>query len=498
MLRIAQLDAVARQRARVHLSDAARARMERCYGFLQRLADTGVPVYGLTTGCGPLASQPIPPERREEFQRNLVRSHAASLGAPHPTPYVRAAMALRAHVLARGHSGVDPYCVELVAAMLNGGIHPVVREVGSVGASGDLVELAQLALAVLGEGSVEVGGGTFSAAQALRDIDHAPLVPRFREGLALMNGTSFHSAAAALLLARAARVAEAAQIAAAMSLEALHGAAEALDPALHAARPHPGQVRVAATLRRLTAGSTLLRRDPASAATQDAYTLRCIPQVLGTVLDILATAGTTVELELQAVSDNPLFLVDEERVVHGGNFHGQPVAMALDHLKMALVELGVLTERRLARLLDATLSGLPPFLIRDGAGLRSGFMGLQYCASSMAADNAVLAMPASVHSVPTNAGNQDVVSMGMVAARQARHVLDNVARVVAIELLCVAQALDLRGAHAAGAGTRAAYDVIRARSAPLLEDRPVADDVDAIGAMVEDETIQRAVVAATT
>jgi histidine ammonia-lyase len=282
-----------------------------------------------------------------------------------------------------------------------------------------------------------------------------------------------------------------------MVFEALAGNLEAYDPALQQTRPHPGQRQVAERIAQLVTGSALVRNPETSAGMQDAYTLRCIPQVLGTVLDTLQAAGTVIETELNSVTDNPLFLVEERRVVHGGNFHGQPVAVALDQLKLGIVELGVMSERRIARLLDATLNrGLPPFLIRDGAGLRSGFMGLQYCASSMAADNAVLAAPASVRSVPTNANNQDVVSMGMVAARQARQVLDNVQRTVAIELLCAAQALDLRGAAHAGAGTRAAHALIRAHAAPLIEDRPLADDVEAVSRLIDEESLVQAADAA--
>src|ERR1700687_1006221 len=445
-LTVDDLDAVARLDATVQVGVEVRQRIERSYAFIQRLAQTQTPVYGLTTGCGPLASQPIPAERREEFQRNLVRSHATTLGTPHPTRFVRAAMALRGHVFALGYSGVAPATVDVLVAMLNAGIHPIVREIGGVGASGDLLELAQIALAVIGEGTVDVDCRIRPAAEALRAAQIEPIVPRYREGLALMNGTSFHTGAAAVLIARARRVAAAAQIAAAMALEALRGNLEAYDPALQAARPHVGQRVVAARIERLVDGSSLVRRDRSSASTQDAYTLRCVPQVVGPVVEALAAVQAVVEIEINAVIDNPLFLADEGRVIHGGNFHGQPVAMALDQLKTAMVELGVMSERRVARLLDATLNGgLPPFLIRDGAGLRSGLMGLQYCASAMAADNAVLATPTSVQSVPTNANNQDIVSMGMVAARHARQVIDNVERIVAIELLCATPALDLCG-----------------------------------------------------
>lgn len=480
------VDDIARRRAPAALNPAARDAMLRCHDFVRTLAGSDTPVYGLTTGCGPLAGHRIDAAAREAFQRNLIRSHAVTLGQPHPTAFARAAMVTRAHVLALGYSGVEPGTVELLIRMLNAGVHPIVREVGGVGASGDLVELAQIALAALGEGEVDVDGRVVPALDALRAAGIEPLVPRYREGLALMNGTSFHTGVAALLVAGARRVAAAAQVAAAMLFEALAGHRETLDPALYATRPHAGQGAVADRLTQLTRGSTLVRSDVSAAGRQDPYTLRCIAQVIGPALDAVEAVAAVVETELNAVSDNPLFLADEGRVVHGGNFHGQPVAMALDQLKIGLIELGVMGERRIARVLDAALSGgLPPFLIRGDAGLHSGFMGLQYCATTLAAENAQLASPASVASIPTNANNQDVVSMGMLAARHAARVLDNVRRMIAIELLCAAQALELRGIEKSGAGTRAAHQLLRAHVAPLTEDRPLAPDVERVVGLIE-------------
>jgi histidine ammonia-lyase len=484
-LTVAHVDAVARHRAPVALAPAAAAAIARSHAFLQRLADAGAPVYGLTTGCGPLAGARIEAAARAAFQRNLVRSHAVGLGAPHPEAAVRAAMLVRAQVFAQGRSGVAPATVELLLGMLNAGVHPVVRELGGVGASGDLVELAEIARVALGEGEALVDGQTRPAAAALRAAGLEPLTPRLREGLALINGTSFHTAAAALAVRGAARVAAAAEIAAAMLFEALGGHQEALDAALHAARPHAGQTAVAARLRALTAGSALVRSG-AVASSQDPYTLRCIPQVLGPVRDAIAAAERVVAVELNAASDNPLILAEEERVVHGGNFHGQPVAMALDQLKTALVALGVASERRIARVLDPRLNGgLPPFLVRGDAGLQSGFMGLQYCATTIAAEQALLAAPASVRSLPTNAGNQDMVPMGMLAARSATRVLEGARQLVAIELLCAAQALDLRGLDRAGTGTRAAHAAIRAVAPPLRDDRALRPDVEAIMDLID-------------
>jgi histidine ammonia-lyase len=456
-------------------------RLQSSYEFVKRLAADNTPVYGLTTGCGPLASSSISAEDRRNFQRNLIRSHAVTLGHPHPVVFVRAAMGARAHVLAKGYSGIDPDLIRLFAGMLNAGVHPVVREVGSVGASGDLVELAQIALAMIGEGEVESGGRTRKAGDALREADLNPLPLRYREGLALINGTSFHTGAAAVLLVRAQRITRAAQVAATLILEALCGNIEAFAAELQAARPHNGQRLVAERVRQLARDSALVRPEGTAASKQDAYSLRCIPQIIGTVVDLLASASNTIETELDSISDNPLFLADEGRVLHGGNFHGQPVAMAIDQLKTAVVEVGVQSERRLARVLDSTLNdGLPPFLVRNRPGINSAFMGLQYCASSMAADNAVLAAPASVHSIPTNANNQDVVSMGMVAARHAIRVIDNVERMVAIELLSGAQALELRGVTRAGRGTREAYGLVRDHAAAVDEDRPLGGDVEAM------------------
>jgi histidine ammonia-lyase len=390
-------------------------------------------------------------------------------------------------VLALGHSGVAPAAIELLIGMLNAGLHPIVREVGGVGASGDLVELAEIARAAIGEGEVEVGGRVIAAAAALHGAGLAPLQPRHREGLALMNGTSFHTGVGAVLVMRARQLAAAAQVAAAMLFEALGGHREALDPALQAARPHAGQRVVAERLARLTRDSTLVRGDGSAPARQDPYTVRCIAQVIGPALEAIDAAGAVVDTELNAVSDNPLFLADAGRVVHGGNFHGQSVAMALDQLKTALVAIGVMAERRIARVLDAALSGgLPPFLIRGDAGLQSGFMGLQYTATTLAAENAQLAAPASVRSIPTNANNQDVVSMGMLAARHAARVLDNVEQLTAIELLCAAQALELRGIERAGTGTRAAHALLRVRTAPVLEDRPLAVEVDEVVKAIDD------------
>jgi histidine ammonia-lyase len=473
--------------APVGLGREVRARCEASHRQLQALADTGRVVYGLNTGCGPLCDRAIPRDALPEFQKNLVRSHAVGLGAAHPERVVRATMAARAYSLAQGRSAVRPLVVETLVEMLNAGVHPVIPEVGSVGASGDLVELAHVARGLMGEGEVDWQGARRPAAAACADAGIAPVVFEGREALALMNGTSCETAQAALLVLDGEELVAAAEAAAALVVEVLGGSVEAFDPRVHAARPHAGQQRSAAHLYALLAGSRRARPGELTAAAvdgrvpavQDPYTLRCIPQVLGAARATLEHVRQVVAVELNSVTDNPTFFPDEAAVLHAGNFHGQPIAMAVDHLKVALAEIALFSERRLARLLDpATNRGLPPFLIRDRIGVRSGLMGLQYCASSTVADNAVLAHPTSLGSVPTNANNQDVVGMGSVAVRHARRLLDNGRRVVAIELLAAAEAADIVGIEEMGEGTRAVYAAVRALVPPLSEDRAVGADLE--------------------
>jgi histidine ammonia-lyase len=480
--------------ARVGLDGELRARLARSQRQLETLAKSGRVIYGFTTGCGPLCDQPVAAADVARFQLNLVRSHASGLGPAHAADVVRATMAVRAHTLAQGRSAVRPVVVETLAAMLNAGILPVVPEIGSVGASGDLVELAHVARALAGEGSVDWRGCRVAAAEAFAGAGLAPVTLDGREALALMNGTSCEAAQAALAVLGAERLVAAAEATAALVIEVLGGNPEAFDERVHGARPHVGQAQSAAHLRALLAGSrrlhdTAARGVPGSAGArpvQDAYTLRCVPQVLGAVRATIAHVRDVIAVEIDAVSDNPTFFPEDDVVLHAGNFHGQPVALAVDHLKVALAEIALFSERRLARLLDpATSGGLPPFLIRDRAGLRSGLMGLQYCASSTVAENAGLAHPASLGSVPTNANNQDVVGMGTVAVRQARRLLENARRVVAIELLAAAEAVDLTGTEGLGAGTRAAYEAVRRVVPPLLEDRPLGDDVERLAAALD-------------
>jgi histidine ammonia-lyase len=475
--------------ARLIVADTVWAHVDAAHAQFGRLQGSDRLVYGVNTGCGPLCDHLVPLADVSAFQANLVRSHASGLGAWHPREVARATLVVRALTLAQGRSGVRRAVVETLVAMLNADICPCIPETGSVGASGDLVELAHVALAVMGEGTVLHDGRVQPARDALTAAGLVPLVLEGREGLALMNGTACEAGQAALASVGADELVRVAEGAAALVVDVLGANPEAFDARLHAVRPHPGQMETAARLARLLDGSERVRTAGARAAlgggraepVQDPYTLRCVPQVLGAVRATLAHFRDVVAIEVNAVGDNPTFFPEDDVVLHGGNFHGQPLALAIDHAKVALAELALFSERRLARLLDpATNGGLPPFLIRDRAGTRSGLMGLQYCASSTVADNAVLAHPATLGSVPTNANNQDVVPMGSVGVRHARRILENARRVVAIELVAAAEAVDVAGAEGLAPGTRALYDAVRSLVAPLLADRPLGADVERV------------------
>ena len=494
-LTIADVVAVATRGVSVSVADRARASIAAARAQVDGLIAGGLPVYGITTGVGQLASVRISPADASRLQLNIVRSHAAGVGPPLPEEAVRAMMLLRAHGLALGHSGVRPEVVELLVACLNRGIHPVVPEQGSVGASGDLAPLAHLALALIGEGDVLSGGRREPAAAALQREGLAPLRLAPKEGVALVNGTQLMTAIGALAASRARRLCSTADVVGAMSLEALRGCSAAFHPRLHQARPHRGQQASAANVRKAIAGSALVDSDPERV--QDAYSLRCLPQVHGAARDVLSYAGGVIEVEINAVTDNPLLFPDEALVLSGGNFHGQPVALALDFLGAALTGLGTMVERRIERLVNPALSGLPAFLSPDG-GLRSGLMLAQYTAAALASENKVLAHPASADSIPTSANQEDHVSMGAAAARKAAQIVANVEQIVGIEVLCAAQALEFLGGRAAGAGrgTAAAYAAVRERIPALEDDRVLAPDLAAAASLVRDGRLLDAVVAA--
>lgn len=502
-LTVEDVEAVARLGAEAVLDDAARARMERSRAVVDALVDEGAVVYGVTTGFGALADRSIDRADTARLQENLLVSHAVGVGEPLPRDVVRAMLLLRANTLALGFSGARVAVAERLLDFLRLGIHPVVPSQGSVGASGDLAPLAHLALPLIGRGHAELGGQVVPALIALRETGLEPLVLGAKEGLAILNGTQLMSALGALLAADAARLCGTASVAAAMSVEALLGTDVAFSEALQAARPHPGQVAVAAELRWLLRDSTLQRAHHASAhKVQDPYSLRCTPQVQGAARDALDHLRRVLAVEMNAATDNPLIFPDGGvadasatatgggRVISGGNFHGEPIAMALDFAKIGLAELGAISERRTALLVDPHLNGgLPAFLGSD-SGLDNGFMLLQYTAAALASENKSLAHPASVDSIPTSANQEDHVSMGPIAGRQARRILEHVERIVAIELLCAARALELRLAMVPGtnpgAGVAAAHAAIREVVRPWDGDRELGPDIESLTKLVHE------------
>jgi histidine ammonia-lyase len=510
-LTIADVEAVARHGVPARLDEAARGRMQESRDLIERLVAAGEVVYGVTTGFGALASRFVQPADAERLQENLLMSHAAGVGAPLDTEIVRAMLLLRANTLALGHSGCRPELVDRLLAFLALRVHPVVPGQGSVGASGDLAPLAHLALPLIGRGRVELNGQIVPALVALREVGLEPLTLQAKEGLALLNGTQLMTAIGALLLADADRLGATASVAAALSVEALLGTDVAFAAAYQLARPHPGQIAVAAELRHLLRDSSVQTGHHGDAhKVQDPYSLRCVPQVHGAVRDALDHLRRVLDIEMNSATDNPLVFPEggvaaEDalatgggRVISGGNFHGEPVALALDFAKIAISELGAISERRTALLLDPRLSGGLPAFLAPASGLDSGLMIVQYTAAALASENKVLAHPASVDSVPTSANQEDHVSMGPIAARHARTVLEHVERIIAIELLVGAEALDQRlamlapetgsgePAVAPGVGVAAARRRIRDVVPRLRGDREPGPDLDAVTRLVRD------------
>lgn len=478
-LSLEDLERVARGGAKVALAPAAREAMLRSRALVERALESGSVVYGVTTGFGRLSDVAVSRDRLQELQLNLIRSHACGVGAPLPRDAVRAITLLRANVLAKGFSGVRPELVDRLVEMVNRGIHPVIPEQGSVGASGDLAPLSHLALVLVGEGSAEYGGEVRPGADALRAAGLEPVTLEAKEGLALNNGTQVMTAIGALALLDAERVVEAAEVAGAMSLEGLRGTPDAFHPALQLARPHPGQIASAERLRALLAGSEIREShrhgDP---RVQDAYALRCMPQVHGAARNALAYVRGVLEVEANSATDNPLLFPDEEGgiVLSGGNFHGQPVAQVLDLLAIALTDVASMSERRTERLVNPDLSDLPAFLTRD-PGVSSGMMLAQIAAASLVSESKVLSHPASIDSIPTGASKEDHVSMGATAARKATQVVRNVQAVIGIELMCAAQALEFLKPLRPGAGVETAYRIVRERIPALERDRVLAPDI---------------------
>ena len=493
-LTVADVWVVAVERDAVFLTDAACDRMAEARALVERATHgTSEHTYGVNTGFGRFVSRSIPEELTEELQLRLLRSHACGVGEPYEDEIVRAAMLLRANTLAKGTSGARVETVELLLECLNRGVLPVVPSRGSVGASGDLAPLAHLALPLVGEGEAFLDGERLPGLEALARVGLEPLRLAAKEGLSLINGTQFMTAAASLGVVRARRLARAADLACAQSLEALQGSRTSFLPQIHALRPLRGQGESAANVLRLLEGSSIIEAHRWCDKVQDAYSLRCAPQVHGASRDLLDYVEYTVSVELNAATDNPLVLVDDDMLVSNGNFHGQPLAFALDALAMAVSELASISERRVERLVNPNLSdGLPAFLTTDG-GLNSGFMIPQYVAASLVSENKVLCHPASVDSIPTSAGQEDHVSMGNAAGLKAWRVLANCERALAIELLAGAQAVEFHAPLEPGVGVRATRAAVRELSPRLGDDRSLAPDIEATATAIRDGSFVAAV-----
>jgi histidine ammonia-lyase len=481
----------------VDLSAEARTRIARARAAVERFLAERRVVYGITTGFGALKDRLIPLDQVRELQRNIVMSHAVGVGPAFETVVVRAMMLVRANTLAKGYSGVRLETLELLLRMLERGVHPIVPVQGSLGASGDLAPLAHIALVMIGLGEAETKGEILPGAEALRRAGLSPVELAAKEGLALTNGTALMAALGALAVVEAENAAAVADVAGALSLEALHGTLWAFDPRLHAVRPHPRQVDCAAQMRRLLEGSTFVR-PPDDLDVQDAYTLRCIPQVHGACHDAVKYARWVLEIELNSATDNPLIFWEGEDpvAISGGNFHGEPLAIAFDYLALGMTEIGNIAERRLTRLTDGTSNRhvLPDFLTRE-PGINSGFMLTQYTAAALASENKAMVHPASADTIPTSANWEDHVSNGPIAARQARSVIRNVERILAIELLAAAQGIDFRseGMPSArlGRGTQVAYDMIRSRVPFLDRDDVMYPHMNAIHQMLASGELTR-------
>jgi histidine ammonia-lyase len=480
-LAIDDVAAVAREGQPVSLSAGAREAIERGRTVIEKILARGDTVYGVNTGFGSLARVRVSPEQVVELQRNLIRSHAAGVGDPLPVEVSRAMLLITAAGLARGYSGVRPILVESLIALLNAGIHPIIPWQGSLGASGDLAPLAHMALILQGEGEAFYGAERLPGSVALERAGLSPLVLAAKEGLALINGTHLMSAAGALCVVDAGYLIAVAEATAAASVDALKGTDTAFDRRIQALRPQPGQAVTAARLREWLEGSEIRGSHTGCARVQDPYTLRCIPQVIGAVRDALAHVRGVVERELGSVTDNPLCFVDEDEVLSGGNFHGQPLALSLDYLAIALTSLAAFSERRTYSLVS-TWEGeaaLPMFLT-GSPGLQSGMMIAQYVAAALVAENRVLAHPASVDSIPTSAGVEDFVSMGATAAWKARRILENATRAIAIELLCAAQAIESRRPLRSSPRIDALVEQVRTLVPTLTADRSLSPDIEAL------------------
>ena len=482
------LIAIARKGTQVQLTADAEKQIQKSRHLIEQWVQDEKRIYGITTGFGALSDVAISKGDTRQLQKNILMSHAAGVGKHFDEETVRAILALRIKDLARGHSGIRLSTVQQLVTLLNWGVWPVIPEKGSVGASGDLAPLAHLALVLIGQGEAFYKGQRLSGRQALSKCGLKPLQLESGEGLALVNGTQVMTAIGGLAVFDSIRLAILTDIAAAMSLEVLMGSRTEFDPKIHEVRPHPGQAAVADNMARITQNSEIITSHKDCSRVQDAYTLRCSPQVHGASRDAIRYCRFVIEIEMNSSTNNPLIFSDSEEFLLGGNFHGQPVALAMDFLGMAAAELADISERRIERLVNPKLSGMPAFLVDDG-GLNSGFMLTQYTAAALVSENKVLCHPSSIDSIPTSANKEDHVSMGTISARKCREIVGNVENVIAIELLCAAQALDLFTNMKPGEGTLAAYRAIRKVVPHLEKDRILSSDISTVKKLMRDGKI---------
>lgn len=476
----------------IMLSEAAEVRVIKARETVQSALNSKQVIYGLTTGFGALSDVVISKEQTKQLQKNILMSHAAGVGNYLDEETTKATLLLKINDLAKGHAGIKPETLKILVEMFNKGVYPLMPDKGSVGASGDLAPLAHMALVLVGQGQALLKGRISSGKAAMEAADIQLVDLDAGEGLALINGTQVMTAIGAITVCDALNLLKTADIAAGMSLEVLLASNVELDKKIHDARPHPGQITSADNLRRIIQNSEIVSSHKDCSRVQDAYSIRCSPQVHGASIDALHYARRVIEIEMNAATDNPLIFPETYQIISGGNFHGQPVALALDFLAIALSEIANISERRTERLVNPQLSGLPAFLIKD-AGLNSGFMIAQYTAAALVSENKVLAHPASVDSIPTSANKEDHVSMGTIAARKCREILKNVEYVISIELLCAAQAMDLFTNRKAGVGTMEAYRFIRKHISHMEHDRILSDDINTMYKMVHEGKILKAV-----
>jgi len=480
-LQVDEVVAVARAGAAVRISPAARQRIDAAHDVVARTVTEGRVVYGITTGFGQLATSVIPVEEVGQLQLNLVRSHAVGVGDPLPRDVVRAAMLIRVNTFCRGHSGVRQEVVDLLVDMLNHDLVPRIPAKGSLGASGDLAPSAHLVLAMLGEGELLDG----PAARAIAAAGLRPLKLQAKEGLSLLNGTQFMAAIGCLAVVDGLALLDSADLIGAMTIEGLRASVGPFQERIQRLRPIPGQLETAVTVRAATAGSEIMLSHENCGKVQDAYSIRCIPQVHGACRDAFYWLRDVIGVEIDSVTDNPIVFPDTGDVISAGNFHGEPLALALDVAAMSIAEIGGMSERRCFRMLTPFLSELPPYLTTQ-SGLNSGYMLAQYTAAALVAENKILSHPASVDSVPTSGDQEDHVSMGMTAALKLRDVMRNTETILGIEALCAAQAIDLLAPLQPGAGTRLAHAAVRALAPPLDQDRPLAPEIERLAAAVHE------------